>query len=277
MKLRLIFNYLLILFLFFINCSNEPDLSGYLPGLVNSSNVEDRFSERGSLNGFTAPAIADTNNFSFVVMTDTHYDRSQLGYFKYIEDHKAEWGISFIVVTGDLVQNGDKFSYQLLKDDIAKITLPVYPAIGNHDIYNNGFDYYKKYFGRTVYRIIIGQTELIFLDTANGTLGEGQKAWLESRLENSSCKNKMIFTHYSPIDMEFESPTSMSYPEEAYYIFDLCDRHNVDYYICGHLHAYHNEEIRGTNYIVLSNRAKGTDSLLKVSVENGELKYKILE
>ncbi len=263
-------NFIVMIVLFVSSCE-FLDLSG----LFFSSDVDNRFKEKNSLKNYSPPIIPDTNNYSFLVITDTHYYDIQLGYIENIENNNASWNLSFIIVNGDIVQSGKKYSFELVKDDISKTTLPVYPVIGNHDLYNNGFENYKKYFGRTVYDFKIGITHLIFLDTANGTLGEEQKPWLEKTLKNSGCKYKIIFTHYSPTAYEMEEPTAMSYPEEAYYIFDLCERYHVNYYICGHLHFYDYKEIRGTKYIIINAMAADKNSFIKISIESGNLKYNI--
>jgi 3',5'-cyclic AMP phosphodiesterase CpdA len=262
---------LILAFIFLLSGCDYIDLGG----VFSSSDVDNRFDKNDSLKDYNAPTLADVNNYSFIVITDTHYYNAQLGYFEDIEKHKNNWGISFIVVTGDLIQNGKKEAYDLIKADIKKTSLPFYPVIGNHDIYNDGFKYYKKYFGRTMYDFTIGNTYYLFFDTANGTLGEQQKNWLKERLDKTNAKHKILFTHYSPTDQEFETPTSMTYPEEAYFLIDLCDKYNVDFFICGHLHKYDEKKIRGTKYIVLNNREKGVDCFLKVSVENGNLNYEV--
>ena len=272
MQLKLV-NFVIItilLILFLSGCNLDGT------GFICSSDVDlIRFKNKDSLHDFNAPHITDKDNYSFLVITDTHYYDHQLGYFKDIEKHREEWGISFIVITGDLVQDGRKKAYNLIRDDMKKTDLPIYPLIGNHDLYNNGFDIYKKYFGRTIYEFRIGDTHYIFLDTANGTLGYQQRDWLENKLKNCKCKNKILFSHYSPTDKELESPTAMSYPDEANYIIDLCDKYNVDYFICGHLHTYDYKKMRGTKYIVLANRGHNEDCFLKMTVKNGKLKHKV--
>ncbi|OHD14762.1 MAG: hypothetical protein A2086_07045 [Spirochaetes bacterium GWD1_27_9] len=242
-------------------------------GMFVSSQIDDRFREKDSLKNFNPPQITDTNNFSFLVISDTHYYKTQLNYIKDIENNKNNWNISFIVINGDIVQNGLKEAFNLVKEDIAQTTLPIYPVIGNHDVYFNGFDTYKEVFGRTIYDFKIGETHLIFLDTANGTLGEGQKNYLIDTLKNSTAKNKIVFTHYSFIDKEVESATSVSNLEESYFIFDLFEKYKVNYCITGHLHFSDYKEIRGTKYIIVNNRGGDSNYYLKISVKNGILEH----
>ena len=96
--MRLIFSFSL-LFLF-LGC-NYVDIGG----LFYSSDVNTRFNEKDTLKNFTAPTV-NPDDFSFLVITDTHYYKEQTNYLKEIDLKKIEWNISFLVINGDLVQNG---------------------------------------------------------------------------------------------------------------------------------------------------------------------------
>jgi 3',5'-cyclic AMP phosphodiesterase CpdA len=245
----------------------------------NPLSVDDRFLEKDSLANYPAPDPllftngGTANNFSFLVIADTHYGFTPYQFFKYIDDNKgaAAWGIEFVIILGDITEAGTQAQYNLAKSDITNTTLPVYPVIGNHDIFASGFNIYKYAFGRTVYNFTINGHSFIFLDTASGTLGSYQRTWLESILAQSTSGRKLIFTHLSPTDDDIQSFTEFSYPKERYYLFDLLDNHNVDYYICGHLHLNDDKEIRGVRYLVLRNISEGVGSgtILKVSINAG--------
>lgn len=257
------------LFLLFFSCSYVD-----IGGLFYSSDVNDRFNERESLKDFKAPDVSD-DDFSFIVITDTHYYQNQSGYLKQIEENREKWDIDFVIITGDVVQNGLKESYDLYLEDLKNITIPVYTVIGNHDIYNNGYDIYKKVIGRTVYDFMIGKNQFIFLDTANGTLGNVQKKYLEDTLERSDAVNKIVFSHYSLTDKELQSPTALTYPEECYYLFDLFEKYVVDYFISGHLHFYDKKEIKGVKYIIVENRNGNSNYYLKVTIKNNVINHTV--
>ena len=245
-------------------------------GLFYSSDVDSRFRKKNSLPGFTAPPLANGDNFKFIVISDTHYYKKQPGYLKKLEALRLALGFEFVVITGDIVQNGKESAYNLVKNDIGNLLVPVYPVIGNHDIYNNGFNIYKKVFGRSIYDFSLSDTYFIFLDTANGTLGPLQKNWLESSLKSSRQDNIFVFSHYSPTDKEFQSATAMPYPEESYYLYDLFDRYNVDYFFCGHLHHYERLNIRGVEYININAAHADNNSALLVSVNKTSITVRAL-
>lgn len=239
----------------------------------NPLSVDERFLEKDSLADFSAPAltIGNSSNFSFLVIADTHFGVTPYQFFKYIDDNKVSWGIDFAVILGDITEAGTQSQYDLAKSDIARTSLPVYPVIGNHDIFAGGFHIYKYVFGRTVYTFTIDTHRFIFLDTASGTLGNYQKKWLESILAQPVSGKKLIFTHLSPTDDDFQDFTEMTFPEERFFLFDLLDRHDVSNYFCGHLHLNDDREIRGVRYMIIKNASGGlgAGTLLKVNIQGG--------
>lgn len=256
---------LIFFILLFISCDFVDIL-----GLFNSSYVDIRFKEKNDLKNFYSPDVSSDTSFKFLIIADTHYYQTQPNYIKKIEEKRKEWGISFIVVLGDIVQNGYKEAYDLAKDDFDKSKIPIYPIIGNHDIFNNGWNIYKKVMGRSIYNFTIGKTLFIFIDTANGTLGSYQKDWLEKRLDDSNHDNIFVFSHYSPTDQEWQTYVEWSYPEERYYLIDLFDKQNVDYMFCGHLHNNDRKKIRGVEYVVLKNMNSGEDDVYLIVTINGK-------
>lgn len=268
--MRLKFKILLSFLLLFSTCDFfDPSAFFY------TVSVDERFKESKSLPSKSSPLLTDNKNFSFLVITDTHYYKEQLNYIKDIDSKKNELKIDFIVVNGDIVQSGLKSQYELAKEDFEKTSLPIYTTIGNHDMYNNGYILYKKYFGKTVYDFKIDQLHLIFLDTANGTLGNLQFEYLENILKNSNCRNKIVFTHYNFIEKELVSFTSYSYSDEVYKIFSLFEKYAVNFCISGHIHEFILTNIKGTSYISLVNKGGSSNNYLIFRYNNGIIHYEI--
>ncbi len=241
----------------------------------NPISVDDRFLEKDSLANYPIPSSFKSGfatDCSFLIVTDTHYGSTPYQFFKYIEDNQAAWGIDFIIHLGDITEAGTQAQLDLAKSDIAKTTLQVYPVIGNHDIFAGGFNNYKYAFGRTVYNFTVDGHSFIFLDSASGTLGSLQRSWLESVLsQTASGKNRFIFTHFPLSEAGFQEFLEFSYPKERYYLFDLFDRYDVNYYFAGHFHFNDDVEIRGVRFIVISDLLRGIRSgaLLKVRINAG--------
>ncbi|HOJ63036.1 MAG TPA: metallophosphoesterase [Spirochaetota bacterium] len=261
---------ILFLVIFFLSC-DYFDPSGFFCTV----SIDERFKENQKLPPINPPSLINDKEFSFLLITDTHYYKEQLNYIKDIEAKKDEFKIDFIIINGDIVQSGLKSQYELAKEDFKNSSIPIYTTIGNHDIYNNGYIFYKEYFGKSIYDFKIDTLHLIFLDTANGTLGSLQLKYLEDILKNSNSKNKIVFTHYNLIEEEFGSFTSYSYSDEVYKIFSLFEKYNVNFCISGHIHSFYLTEIRGTTYISLTNMASSSNNHIIFRYKNGLLKYEI--
>ena len=74
--------------------------------------------------------------FTFALLTDTHISSSNPRPMEDLQRSIAEINqnptIEFVVVTGDLTENGDKASIQAIKDALDQLHVPFYAASGNH-------------------------------------------------------------------------------------------------------------------------------------------------
>lgn len=238
--------------------------------------VNDRFKDRNSYNDFLPPTVSNSSQFNFAVITDTHYYDRPLHYIEKLQDHLATYGIEFIVVVGDITQAGQNEQIDYYLNDKATSSVPVYPAIGNHDLFNNGFSRYSQRIGRSVYNFSVGDSFFLFLDTANGTLGRDQRIWYEEKLKENTLNNVFVFSHYSLTDGAWQTFTTMPYPIEVYNLISLNDQYNVDYFISGHLHVYNRKELRGVQYFIVNEAADNQNSVLLVQVDGTNISYRTL-
>jgi len=133
-------------------------------------------------------------DYSFIVLSDTHISNtSDAERFAGIKT-KLNTDDRFIVITGDITEDGTREQLQLFLDASAVIGIPCYPVIGNHDINTDRGKYWKELIGSTVYRIDSSDISLFFLDNANGTFGYEQLEWFERELKTTG-KNIFVFTH----------------------------------------------------------------------------------
>jgi predicted phosphodiesterase len=181
-----------------------------------------------------------------------------------------------VIINGDIVQNGLTEQYQMVSSDRANLNAPLYPVLGNHDLYNNGIIYFNSFFGRSIYQLNFAASRLIFLDSASGSLGSKQKAWLGEILKNNTKQNLFIFTHYSLQDDETQSFTSFPYEEEKYYLMELCRQYQVDYFISGHLHFFSENTINNVHYINCNNAFDDNESAILFTVANQNISYRLL-
>lgn len=115
--------------------------------------------------------------------------------------------------------------------------IPVYNVVGNHDVYNSGWDLWKKTCPPHTSTYYFETEDFIwyFLDTASGTLGRPQFYDLKDKLAQSS-KPKLVFTHY-PLYGGGIFYFCLSNPRERAELISLFARTNVKLYCSGHYHA----------------------------------------
>ncbi len=244
-----------------------------LSGLFFTTDVDSRMHYNLTLTENQAPIINDVQNYTFLIMADFHYKDNNPSYIKNAYSKIPD--LSFIIVLGDITEAGLKTHYDSVKEDSVSVDIPVYHCIGNHDLYNGGYKYFKEYFGRTVYSFVIDKKLFLFMDTANSTLGIPQRQYITDLL-NENYEEFMVFTHYSLIDKEIQSPTAMSNPEDTYFLFDVFEDSKVKFVFSGHLHTLLELNIRNTNYITIPASKDTYKKACLVRVTNAISNYEIV-
>ncbi|MDR2069358.1 MAG: metallophosphoesterase [Spirochaetaceae bacterium] len=210
--------------------------------------------------------------YSFLVVSDPHIsDRSSMEGFEKLRDHIA--GAQFVVVTGDVTQNGSIPELQLFMAAARKLGVPCYPVIGNHDIYTNRGTPWREYIGSTIYRIdsSSGNTTLFLLDNANASFGNDQLEWLEAGMRTAK-KNTFVFCH----DNFFMEAS----PPDVEQITDIRERARImallrgrcDMLFMGHLHKRIIREYGGLTYMVLEDYSS-TKTWCRVRVTKGGISW----
>ena len=121
-----------------------------------------------SLMGNTFKETGD-DTFTFVVFAhaygnaDVNDDIPSINLTDHLDDVFAMQP-SFMVSLGDMVQNGQALQFEILKQSLLeKIDIPVFNAVGNHDIKNR--ELYSELFGSTYYSFTYGNAVFFILDT----------------------------------------------------------------------------------------------------------------
>lgn len=194
----------------------------------------------------------------FVQLTDTHvrsnYDDEKVAMFGKISDaaenvrkilHGVDWkSTDFIVITGDLVHEGEREDYIFLKNLIEE-NIPsdkkVLYVLGNHD---GKEAFYEAFYGRKeeksyYYVEYVDGYRLIILDSAiagkeAGTILPEQLEWLKKILSQPSEKGSMIFVHHPLFWSDGNVfPMEVTNSEE---VMDVLEGSDVFAIFCGHTH-----------------------------------------
>jgi 3',5'-cyclic AMP phosphodiesterase CpdA len=214
--------------------------------------VGSRFSENQS-SSLTSPANLDlpgTNQFQFAVMGDSHIGNPGGEVFKLALARAKSDGVQLVLVAGDVSDNGDLGQYRQFKTLLAQQNMPYAAALGNHDIFFDGWKNFKLELGKSAYTFDVDSTHFVVLDTANGVIGEEQLTWLENDLKNHANDVVFIMTHFPPWNGYFSSIFKLSSDEEAAILKDMMYRYNVDAVFSGHYHGFRQIRIGNTEFFV---------------------------
>lgn len=177
-----------------------------------------------------------------------------------------------IVITGDLSDWGDTADYQRLKTIIAKLPIPVYLCIGNHDNRDNFAHVFPDRidgdgFVQSVFEL--GNQTGICLDTKiegthSGAFCEKRIAWLDRHL-NAISGSAFLFMHHNPVPTG-QGPIDSIMLENADVFGDVVKRHSAKIRhiffghchlpLCGSLHGVPISAPRGTNHAAAFNFAE---------------------
>jgi 3',5'-cyclic AMP phosphodiesterase CpdA len=207
------------------------------------------------------PAAVNPDSFRFALFGDPQVradGTSLLGWFR--QDAAAK-GIDFFCVLGDLTNDGTAEEQGFAKAQFDSVGRPYYCTLGNHDLYQaGGWEWFKTTFGPSCYTVFIGgRVKLLFLDTADGMLGQAQFDWLESELGMDPRFVKIICTHFSIYDGEKPIMFRMPSTEERAKLISLLRRYDVHSMVSGHLHGFRYTRIDGTNYFISGMPPEGMD------------------
>jgi predicted phosphodiesterase len=251
-----------------------PGCNVDLFGLFVSSDVDDRLASKNTFHFITD---ADRNlplgaGYSFLTLTDTHIEGGDAHGLEKLKNHIA-WSDKFVVVTGDITQNGRRGDIKKFIEIAKTLGIPCYPVIGNHDIFFNNFSNWRDLIGSTRYRIDHSNTTLFILDSANASLGASQLDWLQDELGQAGDR-VFVFTH---ANLFVENPLDLGQlteiRERARILSILKGR--VDAVFAGHLHKRLIRKAGGVLYIVTED-FRDNRTWCRVYVSEAGISYEFL-
>lgn len=204
---------------------------------------------------------ACADNIKFIQVSDAHLSSnsefSQRVLKAAVEDINKQENISFVVFTGDNINNPDENNLREFIKIVERLNVPYYLVLGNHDVYKAKGLSKVKYFEITRennplkrqnsanYKFTKGNFLFLTVDGAKeiipGSIGYYRKDtlnWVDKMLRKNSKKSAIIFQHFPveyPEGVENKLKTHRTYKVEEYQ--QLLDKHdNVLAILSGHFH-----------------------------------------
>jgi 3',5'-cyclic AMP phosphodiesterase CpdA len=188
-------------------------------------------------------------------------------------EHLESFDLDFLLIPGDLTQDGEIDNHQWLGKRLAKLPFPVYVVPGNHDVPNLlatessiGFHDFPKYYQECGYhdrqelyysQEIFPGIQLIALNSNQfdgegnqiGWIDEQQLLWLENTLEKVQDKLVLVMIHHNVIEHlpgQSQHPLGKRYMlGNAPYLLQILNRYGVKLIFTGHLHVQDIAETEG--------------------------------
>jgi 3',5'-cyclic-AMP phosphodiesterase len=164
---------------------------------------------------------------------------------------------SCVVITGDLVDFGQREEYQHLRELLSPLYLPVYLLPGNHDdrdaLREVFSDHHYLPDGAFVqYSIDLGRVQLVAIDTvvpmqSHGELCGARLQWLADTLDECTGKPVVLMMHHPPFDTLIGHMDKVGLLGGRSELRDIVARHpNIERILCGHLHRAIDVRFAGT-------------------------------
>jgi predicted phosphodiesterase len=248
-----------------------------LAGLFVSHELNERLEQKDNFiylseddrNMKVTPAI--TGDFSFIVMTDTHIENGDTKDVKKIKDKITEHDAKFVVILGDITQNGAEKDIIAAAKFMDELSVPCYPVIGNHDVYfNNWSEGWGKHIGSTRYKVSDGTNVTLFiLDSANAFFGKSQVDWLERELKTAKG-TVFVLTHSDLFVLPKIKIQQLYDPAERARVMSLLRDNNdkCKMMLMGHSHERVEKEFGDVKYISTEDY-KDFQVYMLVTVKNG--------
>lgn len=170
-----------------------------------------------------------------------------------------------LLVTGDLVEHADDGAgYAAMRDILADLPFPAFPALGNHDgraAFAAAFPQVAGDGGFVHYAVEGWPLRILVLDTLvegrhGGGFCEVRAAWLEARLAEAPERPTLIALHHPPIESGLSWMTEDPEAQWVRRLEGVVGRHgNVVAMVSGHLHRPIVAQWAGTTLIVCASTA----------------------
>jgi predicted phosphodiesterase len=219
-------------------------------GLFASTDLDERLKEKSNFKFLSGVDLSPsfTDEYSFIVITDIHIEGGNMhGLEKIKTVIEDDIDIKFAVFGGDITQNGAEQDIKKFLEIASSLSVPVYPVIGNHDIYFGNWSVWKDLIGSTCYRVNGDAATLFIMDSANSFLGKTQLDWLDNELR-SARGHVFVFSHNNLFVDSAVNIQQLSDTRERARVLSLL-KGKCDIMFTGHSHKRLIEKAGGVLYI----------------------------
>jgi len=205
-------------------------------------------------------------NFTFANIADVHVQAGTsnnkerfTGQLDQI--NKSTGNPAFIAVSGDLTNRATDEEFKDYTASTATSSLPVYPAVGNHDFapgpdYKTRIDRYREYLGPEWYSFDYGNRHFVTLENTLGFNEKDQLEWLKQDLAQNAKDKEVVVLVHKPLN----TPQTPS-PDSTKEFMDLLSQYQTRLVMVGHTHVNDvaQDTIPGANHVTTVSSAYTID------------------
>jgi 3',5'-cyclic AMP phosphodiesterase CpdA len=167
---------------------------------------------------------------TFGVTSDPHYYYDRLN--AEVSRMDADADIRFVVVTGDLTEQGLDQEYEWFAREMNTTSKPWLAVIGNHDHLSNGRQIYERMFGPRNRYLDAGDHRLVvFDDVVYESEAPPDTTWLAAAVAGADGRQVTVLTHIPDWTDALEGPMGDG-------IHAILARNGVRLVLHGHLHGF---------------------------------------
>ena len=187
--------------------------------------------------------------YTVALFSDIHFggkdSRHEQDFLNWLQESKNNGTApAFCICVGDIAEHGYKKEFLEYNEFVKQVEAiigngKVYNVLGNHDLYNNGWDNYKEniFPYSSFYTFKTKNFSWYCIDSASGTLGKKQFKKVEELFKNDPSP-KIVLTHIPAYSnpMNYMGYFSFQNTYEADMLLSLYEKSNVKMAISGHIH-----------------------------------------
>ena len=230
------------------------------------------------------PAVADPGHFSFAVVGDTHIEWQNTERLRTILTMASNQGAAFVVLLGDIVDYGEEADYLAVLKAVRDTGWygRVAYVLGNHDIIQDGWNHFRTYLGPSHFSFSAGNSRVVALDTADGTVDRDEQTWFAGELAAAASTNLFVLSHYLPFVPGQRTYLKIASDEEAQGLMKVASDRGVHTWFGAHYHSYAVGTVEGVDYVVAGGGGKRRMPpvmdyfFVRVDVAGKDVKYNLV-
>ncbi|MBR6988304.1 MAG: PQQ-binding-like beta-propeller repeat protein [Bacteroidaceae bacterium] len=182
-------------------------------------------------------------NFKFAQLTDVHLNHDNLekveDLLRSIAQINATDGLDFVLITGDISDEGDRYTMEKAKGCFDLLRYPYYMVLGNHETKwsDSGCTAFEEIFGYERFELehkgvyFLGFNTGPLMRMAYGHVVPQDITWMKEKLTEHRDKPAIIVTHYPLLEGDVDN---------WYDVTDALRKFDVRLCIGGHYHVWRN-------------------------------------